>query len=86
MIPTSSMYRHFRLNPFSWTFCKSLKFHEDDGTFLASGLAFGLLFYCVPFALLTTPEVLGMEKPGMFSTKAELGRRKPKRSSRCRQF
>src|SRR3954471_14851681 len=29
------------------------KFHEDDGTFLASGLAFGLLFYSVPFALLT---------------------------------
>ena len=29
------------------------KFYEDDGAFLASGLAFGLLFYCVPFALLT---------------------------------
>jgi membrane protein len=29
------------------------KFNEDDGTFLASGLAFGLLFYSVPFALLT---------------------------------
>jgi membrane protein len=29
------------------------KFYEDDGTFLASGLAFGLLFYCVPFALLS---------------------------------
>jgi membrane protein len=29
------------------------KFYDDDGTFLASGLAFGLLFYCVPFALLT---------------------------------
>jgi membrane protein len=29
------------------------KFFKDDGTFLASGLAFGLLFYCVPFALLT---------------------------------
>ena len=29
------------------------KFYEDDGTFLASGLAFGLLFYSVPFALLT---------------------------------
>jgi membrane protein len=29
------------------------KFNQDDGTFLASGLAFGLLFYCVPFALLT---------------------------------
>src|SRR5881409_2241842 len=29
------------------------KFLEDDGTFLASGLAFGLLFYSVPFALLT---------------------------------
>src|SRR5262249_33676882 len=29
------------------------KFYEDDGTFLASGLAFGLLFYSVPFALLS---------------------------------
>jgi len=29
------------------------KFFEDDGTFLASGLAFGLLFYSVPFALLS---------------------------------
>lgn len=29
------------------------KFWADDGTFLASGLAFGLLFYCVPFALLS---------------------------------
>src|SRR5215471_8074174 len=29
------------------------KFYDDDGTFLASGLAFGLLFYSVPFALLT---------------------------------
>ena len=29
------------------------KFCEDDGTFLASGLAFGLLFYCVPIALLS---------------------------------
>jgi membrane protein len=29
------------------------KFYKDDGTFLASGLAFGLLFYSVPFALLT---------------------------------
>jgi membrane protein len=29
------------------------KFNEDDGTFLASGLSFGLLFYCVPFALLS---------------------------------
>src|SRR5881409_2237457 len=29
------------------------KFLEDDGTFLASGLAFGLLFYSVPFTLLT---------------------------------
>jgi membrane protein len=29
------------------------KFFADDGTFLASGLAFGLLFYSVPFALLT---------------------------------
>jgi membrane protein len=29
------------------------KFQEDDGTFLASGLAFGLLFYSVPFTLLT---------------------------------
>ena len=29
------------------------KFVADDGTFLASGLAFGLLFYCVPFALLS---------------------------------
>jgi len=29
------------------------KFYVDDGTFLASGLAFGLLFYSVPFALLT---------------------------------
>ena len=29
------------------------KFFKDDGTFLASGLAFGLLFYSVPFALLT---------------------------------
>ena len=29
------------------------KFYEDDGAFLASGLAFGLLFFCVPFALLT---------------------------------
>jgi membrane protein len=29
------------------------KFYQDDGTFLASGLAFGLLFYCVPFALLS---------------------------------
>jgi membrane protein len=28
------------------------KFLDDDGTFLASGLAFGLLFYCVPFTLL----------------------------------
>jgi membrane protein len=29
------------------------KFNQDDGTFLASGLAFGLLFYSVPFTLLT---------------------------------
>ena len=29
------------------------KFYEDDGAFLASGLAFGLLFYSVPFALLS---------------------------------
>jgi membrane protein len=29
------------------------KFFDDDGTFLASGLAFGLLFYSVPFILLT---------------------------------
>ena len=29
------------------------KFYEDDGTFLASGLAFGLLSYSVPFALLS---------------------------------
>jgi membrane protein len=29
------------------------KFYKDDGSFLASGLAFGLLFYSVPFALLT---------------------------------
>ena len=29
------------------------EFHEDNGTFLASGLAFGLLFYSVPFSLLT---------------------------------
>jgi len=29
------------------------KFIQDDGTFLASGLAFGLLFYSVPFTLLT---------------------------------
>jgi membrane protein len=29
------------------------KFFADDGTFLASGLAFGLLFYSVPFTLLT---------------------------------
>lgn len=29
------------------------KFLDDDGTFLASGLAYGLLFYCVPFTLLT---------------------------------
>ena len=29
------------------------KFFDDDGTFLASGLAFGLLFYSVPFTLLT---------------------------------
>jgi len=29
------------------------KFFQDDGTFLASGLAFGLLFYSVPFTLLT---------------------------------
>jgi membrane protein len=29
------------------------KFYADDGTFLASGLAFGLLFYSVPFALLS---------------------------------
>jgi membrane protein len=29
------------------------KFTQDDGTFLASGLAFGLLFYSVPFTLLT---------------------------------
>jgi membrane protein len=28
-------------------------YNKDDGTFLASGLAFGLLFYSVPFALLT---------------------------------
>lgn len=29
------------------------KFFDDDGTFLASGLAFGLLFFSVPFTLLT---------------------------------
>ena len=29
------------------------KFYKDDGPFLAGGLAFGLLFYCVPFALLS---------------------------------
>jgi hypothetical protein len=29
------------------------KFNQDDGTFLASGLAFGLLLYSVPFTLLT---------------------------------
>ena len=29
------------------------KFFADDGTFLAGGLAFGLLFYSVPFTLLT---------------------------------
>ena len=29
------------------------KFVNDDGAFLASGLAFGLLFFCIPFALLS---------------------------------
>jgi membrane protein len=29
------------------------KFYEDDGLFLARGLAFGLLVYCIPLALLT---------------------------------
>ena len=29
------------------------KFYSDDGPFLASGLAFGLLVYCIPFALLS---------------------------------
>ena len=29
------------------------KFFDDDGTFLAGGLAFGLVFYSVPFILLT---------------------------------
>jgi YihY family inner membrane protein len=29
------------------------KFYADEGTFLASGLAFGLLVYCIPFALLS---------------------------------
>jgi membrane protein len=29
------------------------KFYADDGPFLASGLAFGLLVYCIPFALLS---------------------------------
>jgi YihY family inner membrane protein len=29
------------------------KFYADDGWFLASGLAFGLLVYCIPFALLS---------------------------------
>ena len=34
------------------------KFFQDDGTFLASGLAFGLLFYSVPFTLLTVSAIL----------------------------
>ena len=29
------------------------KFYKDEGPFLASGLAFGLLVYCIPFALLS---------------------------------
>jgi membrane protein len=29
------------------------KYYEDDGPFLARGLAFGLLLYCLPLALLT---------------------------------
>jgi membrane protein len=29
------------------------KFYEDDGPFMARGLAFGLLIYCIPLALLT---------------------------------
>jgi membrane protein len=29
------------------------EFYADDGPFLASGLAFGLLVYCIPFALLS---------------------------------
>jgi membrane protein len=29
------------------------EFYRDDGAFLASGLAFGLLVYCIPFALLS---------------------------------
>jgi len=29
-----------------------VKFYEDDGSFLARGLAYGLLIYCIPLALL----------------------------------
>src|SRR5512134_1558600 len=29
------------------------KYYEDDGPFMARGLAFGLLIYCIPLALLT---------------------------------
>jgi len=29
------------------------KYYEDDGAFMARGLAFGLLIYCIPLALLT---------------------------------
>jgi len=39
--------------PFKIIFKAFRKFFDDDGTFLASGLAFGLLFYSVPFTLLT---------------------------------
>lgn len=46
-------YSTFKLRPFHIVTASFRKFYEDDGTFLASGLAFGLLFYSVPFALLT---------------------------------
>src|SRR5436190_16381841 len=29
------------------------KFYNDDGSFMARGLAFSLLIYCIPLALLT---------------------------------
>jgi membrane protein len=45
--------RTFKLRPLQIVTASFRKFYEDDGTFLASGLAFGLLFYSVPFALLT---------------------------------
>ncbi len=39
----------------AWAIIKDAirKFYGDDGPFLASGLAFGLLVYCIPFALLS---------------------------------